>query len=117
MVSRLAGNPAVVGPESRRPEALRPRLSPGLPFISGSDYRAEAVSRQGTIPRASHAETAARDYVNLPGGRPTFKLSGGALKRLETMVPEGYEGFVHVSLTDDPPMAQAFVIIEARPQR
>ena len=32
-------------------------------------------------------------------------------------MPEGYEGFVHVSLTDDPPMAQAFVIIEARPER
>jgi holo-[acyl-carrier protein] synthase len=53
--------------------------------------------------------------VNLPGGKPTLRLSGGALEHLRSMTPEGYEAVVHVSLTDDPPVAQAFVVIEARP--
>ena len=55
------------------------------------------------------------EVVNLPGGRPTMRLTGGAATRLKAMTPVGYEAFVHVSLTDDPPLAQAFVVIEARP--
>ena len=55
------------------------------------------------------------EEVNLPSGRPTLRLTGGALARLEGMVPAGYEAVIHVSLTDDPPLAQAFVVIEARP--
>jgi holo-[acyl-carrier protein] synthase len=54
------------------------------------------------------------EVVNLPGGRPTMRLSGGALQRLRSLVPPGHEAVVHVSLTDDPPIAQAFVVIEAR---
>ena len=57
------------------------------------------------------------EVVNLPGGKPTMRLTGGALERLRSMTPEGHEPVVHVSLTDDVPMAQAFVIIEAVPQR
>lgn len=53
------------------------------------------------------------EVVNLPGGRPTMRLTGGALERLKEMTPPGHEAVVHVSLTDDPPLAQAFVIIEA----
>src|SRR4051795_9073022 len=45
------------------------------------------------------------EVVNLPGGRPTMKLSGGALKRLNGLTPPGHEAVVHVSLTDDPPVA------------
>jgi holo-[acyl-carrier protein] synthase len=55
------------------------------------------------------------EVVNLRTGQPTMKLSGGALERLRAMTPPGHEAVVHVSLTDDPPLAQAFVIIEARP--
>ena len=55
------------------------------------------------------------EVVNLPSGGPTMRLTGGALARLQGMVPPGHEAVVHVSLTDDPPMAQAFVVIEARP--
>ena len=55
------------------------------------------------------------EVVNLPGGRPTMRLTGGAAARLAAMTPPGHEAFVHVSMTDDPPMAQAFVVIEARP--
>ena len=53
------------------------------------------------------------EVVNLPGGKPTLRLTGGARDRLLRMVPEGHEPVVHVSLTDDPPLAQAFVVIEA----
>ena len=53
--------------------------------------------------------------VNLPGGQPTMKLTGGALARLNALVPQGHEAFVHLTITDDHPLAQAFVVIEARP--
>jgi holo-[acyl-carrier protein] synthase len=53
------------------------------------------------------------EVVNLPGGKPTMRLTGGAQARLAQMVPPGFEAVVHVSLTDEPPLAQAFVIIEA----
>jgi holo-[acyl-carrier protein] synthase len=57
------------------------------------------------------------EVVNLPSGRPTMRLSGGALDRLRAMTPKGHEAVVHVSLTDDPPVAQAFVVIEALPTK
>jgi holo-[acyl-carrier protein] synthase len=53
--------------------------------------------------------------VNLPSGQPTMTLTGGAAERLKALIPHGMEPFIHVSLTDDHPYAQAFVIIEARP--
>jgi holo-[acyl-carrier protein] synthase len=55
------------------------------------------------------------EVVNMSSGRPTMRLTGGALEHLHGMVPAGYAPVIHVSLTDDPPLAQAFVIIEARP--
>ena len=55
--------------------------------------------------------------VNLPSGQPTMRLTGGAALRLAEIMPEGMEPFIHVSLTDDHPYAQAFVVIEARPRR
>jgi holo-[acyl-carrier protein] synthase len=57
------------------------------------------------------------EVVNLPGGQPSMKLTGGAAARLRKLTPEGHEAVIHVSLTDDPPIAQAFVVIEARPLR
>lgn len=51
---------------------------------------------------------------NIRSGQPTMELTGWAQERLETLTPEGYEAFVHVTLTDDHPWAQAFVVIEAR---
>ncbi|MBE7217398.1 MAG: holo-ACP synthase [Caulobacteraceae bacterium] len=55
--------------------------------------------------------------TNLASGQPTLKLTGGALARLREITPEGLEAAVHLSLTDDHPYAQAFVVIEARPAR
>jgi len=51
--------------------------------------------------------------VNLPSGRPTMKLTGGALRRLEAITPPGCETRIDVSLTDEGPTAQAIVIISA----
>ena len=51
--------------------------------------------------------------VNLPGGRPTMQLTGGALERLKALTPEGLEARIDLSITDDWPLAQAFVIISA----
>lgn len=51
--------------------------------------------------------------ANLPSGQPTMRLTGGALRRLEQLTPPGHTAHVHVSLTDDYPMAFAFVIISA----
>ena len=53
--------------------------------------------------------------VNLPGGKPTLKLTGGALKRLEAITPPGHVADIHLTITDDFPLAQAIVIIYARP--
>ena len=53
--------------------------------------------------------------VNAPSGAPTLALTGGAAARLATLIPAGHTAHVHLSLTDDHPWAQAFVVIEARP--
>ena len=53
--------------------------------------------------------------VNAPSGAPTLELSGGAAARLAAITPAGYRAAVHLTLTDDHPWAQAFVVIEALP--
>ncbi|MFC4256128.1 holo-ACP synthase [Altererythrobacter xixiisoli] len=53
--------------------------------------------------------------INAPSGAPTLALTGGAAARLAEMVPQGHEAVIHLTLTDDHPWAQAFVIIEANP--
>lgn len=54
--------------------------------------------------------------VNLPGGKPTIHLTGGAKAQLDSLLPAGHQGVVHLTITDDYPLAQAFVVIEAIPQ-
>ncbi|MEA2881862.1 MAG: holo-[acyl-carrier protein] synthase [Bradyrhizobium sp.] len=51
--------------------------------------------------------------VNLPGGRPSMKLTGGAEVRLAALTPPGHEARIDLTITDEWPMAQAFVIISA----
>ena len=53
--------------------------------------------------------------VNLPGGKPTMRLTGGAARRLAKMLPDGMEGRIDVSITDEPPLAQVIVVISAVP--
>jgi holo-[acyl-carrier protein] synthase len=54
--------------------------------------------------------------VNLRSGQPTLALTGGAAARLAEMTPPGHKAVIHLSMTDDAPYAQAFVIIEAVPE-
>lgn len=54
--------------------------------------------------------------VNLPGGKPTMKLTGGALERLEELTPDGMGVQIDLTITDEPPIAQAMVIITAIPE-
>jgi len=53
--------------------------------------------------------------VNAPSGRPTLALTGGAADRLAKLTPRGYISVIHLSLTDEYPLAQAFVVISAAP--
>ena len=54
--------------------------------------------------------------VNLPTGQPTLELVGGAADRLNKMIPQGHFPRIHLTITDDAPYAQAFVVIEALPE-
>ncbi|MGB0719537.1 MAG: holo-ACP synthase [Bdellovibrionales bacterium] len=53
--------------------------------------------------------------VNAPSGAPSLQLTNGALKRLQALTPKGHTARIHLTLTDEPPLAQAQVIIEALP--
>jgi holo-[acyl-carrier protein] synthase len=55
--------------------------------------------------------------VNLPSGQPTLELTGRARQRLDDLIPDGHVPVIHLTLTDEHPLAQAIVIIEARPRR
>ncbi|GGD02900.1 holo-ACP synthase [Aquisalinus flavus] len=55
--------------------------------------------------------------INLPGGKPSLQLTGGAAKRLEQITPAGMKAEIHLTITDDFPLAQAIVIIYAVPDR
>ena len=54
--------------------------------------------------------------VNLPGGKPTIKMTGGALKRLEEITPDGMDVQIDLTITDELPFAEAMVIISAVPR-
>ena len=53
--------------------------------------------------------------VNLPSGKPTMALTGGAAERLALLLPAGHQAAIHLTITDEFPLAQAYVIIEAFP--
>jgi holo-[acyl-carrier protein] synthase len=53
--------------------------------------------------------------LNMKSGQPSMQLTGWATERMAEMTPVGHEAFIHITLTDDHPWAQAFVVIEARP--
>jgi holo-[acyl-carrier protein] synthase len=54
--------------------------------------------------------------VNMRGGKPTMALTGGAAERLQQLMPKNHRPLIHITITDDHPLAQAFVIIEALPE-
>jgi len=53
--------------------------------------------------------------VNMPSGKPTMQLTGGALRRLEELIPDGMAAQIDLTITDDHPLAQAIVVITAVP--
>jgi holo-[acyl-carrier protein] synthase len=53
--------------------------------------------------------------INLPSGKPTMSLTGGALEQLMKITPPGMKAEIHLTITDEPPQAQAFVLISAVP--
>ena len=55
--------------------------------------------------------------INLPSGRPTLRLTGGAARQLSAITPEGYEARIDLTLTDDFPLAEAVVIISGLPEK
>ncbi|MGJ4856366.1 holo-ACP synthase [Labrys sp. La1] len=54
------------------------------------------------------------EILNAESGRPELRLTGAALQLLDSLLPAGHEAHIHLSLTDEHPLAQAFVVIEAR---
>jgi holo-[acyl-carrier protein] synthase len=54
--------------------------------------------------------------VNLPSGRPTMQLTGGALRRLEALTPPGFEARIDLTISDEWPLAQAMVLISLQPK-
>jgi holo-[acyl-carrier protein] synthase len=54
--------------------------------------------------------------INLPSGRPSMELTGGALERLRSITPSGHDARIDLTITDEGPMAQALVIISAVPR-
>ena len=55
--------------------------------------------------------------INLPGGKPSMALTGGAKKRLDAITPKGHQAQIDITITDEGPMAVAFVVISAEPVR
>lgn len=73
----------------------------------------EAVAKALAGPKTGHLTWKDVEIANDPSGRPTITLHRGAIKRLQSLTPEGYSARLHISLTDDYPYAQAFAICEA----
>ncbi len=97
--------------EQRRSEAKPDRAASYAKRFAAKEACAKAL---GTGFKAG-VYMADMGVVNQRSGKPTMALTGGAARRLAALVPPGMQPVVHVSLTDDHPYAQAFVIIEAVP--
>ena len=94
--------------EQRKSDARAGRAASYAKRFAAKEACAKAL---GTGLRAG---VALRDMgvVNLPSGKPTLSLTGGAAARLEALTPPGHQVFIHLTLTDEYPLAQAQVIIE-----
>jgi len=85
----------------------------------GSYYAKRFAAKEALAKALARDDTGALSWqdvevINDPSGRPRLNLTGGALERLTENTPEGYTAHLHLSLSDDYPYAQAFVIVEAR---
>ena len=101
---------------SRIPSARRPTAAP----IASQTYAKRFAAKEAcakALGTGFRGGVFWRDMgvVNLPSGKPTMQLTGGALERLQAITPAGHEARIDVSLTDEGPTAQAIVIIQALP--
>lgn len=102
-------------------EAERARAA-ARPFTRAATFAKRFAAKEAfakAIGTGFNARIAMRDIgvVNDAAGAPTLALTGGAAERLASMAPAGHRIVVHLTLTDDHPWAQAFVILEAVPER
>jgi holo-[acyl-carrier protein] synthase len=98
--------------ERRRSEGRRERAASYAKRYAAKEACAKALGtgfRRGVFWRDI-------GVVNLPNGRPTMMLTGGAARRLAELVPAGMTARIDVSITDEPPLAQVIVIISAEPK-
>jgi holo-[acyl-carrier protein] synthase len=98
--------------EKRRSEGRRGRVESYAKRFAAKEACAKALGtgfRRGVFWRDM-------GVVNLPGGRPTMALTGGAARRLAELVPPGMTARIDVSISDEPPLAQVIVIISAVPK-
>ncbi len=127
--SDLCSIPRIEAALARHPERFVHRV-----FTPGERGRAERrpLTRAGTYAKRFAAKEAfskavgtgfkrgvfMRDIgvVNSPSGAPTLMLTGGARARLDAITPPGHGARIHLTMTDDHPFAQAFVLIEALPR-
>lgn len=98
--------------EEEQAKALR-RLSAG-PTLAKRFAAKEACAKALGTGMASGVFWKDMGVVNLPSGQPGLFLTGGARKRLDALTPVGMKAHVHLSLTDEYPYAQAFVVIGAQ---
>lgn len=97
--------------EQKRSEGRQQRASSYAKRFAAKEACSKALGtglRQGVFWRDM-------GVANLPSGKPTVKLTGGALARLQKITPEGMQAQIDLTITDDFPLAQAIVIISANP--
>jgi holo-[acyl-carrier protein] synthase len=97
------------------------RRAEGRPFTRAGTYAKRFAAKEAyskAVGTGFKRGVFMRDIgvVNAPSGAPTLHLTGGAKARLDALIPEGHVAQVHLTMTDDHPFAQAFVIITAIPQ-
>lgn len=98
--------------EQKKSERRRDRAASYAKRFAAKEACAKALGT-GVPRRGVHWKD--MGVVNLRSGAPTMALTGGAAERLKSLTPPGMTLKIHVSLTDDHPYAQAFVILEALP--
>ena len=126
--SDLCSIPRIEAALARHPERFIKRV-----FTDGEQGRAERrpLTRGGTYAKRFAAKEAMAkalgtglkrgvfwrdmEVVNMASGQPTMLLHGGAAARLDALTPAGHAPRIHLSMTDDHPFAQAFVVLEALP--
>ncbi|MEO1553735.1 MAG: holo-ACP synthase, partial [Pseudomonadota bacterium] len=84
--------------------------------LAQASFAANRLAYVSAVSRRRRVHWKTIEVVNLPSGKPTLKLTEGALKRLVEITPDGHEAHIHLTMTDDDPWAEAQVIIEALPK-